>query len=272
MSPEPDLSTDAADQRWMSEALSLARTGLGRVWPNPTVGCLIVRGEVVVGRGRTAQGGRPHAEVLSLREAGTKARGATAYVTLEPCAHWGHTPPCTDALLESGVERVVIALVDPDPRTNGSGIERLRAHGVMVEVGLGGAEAQAINAGFSRRVRTGRPLVGITAARGDTLAQHGESWDAVAAHPQAPASITPGRVDVAFSGVSVVATATWWLSADGAPTGSEHIALAETADVPSLLATALAALGERGLTRLLVHRDDPLAAALEAAELVDLWL
>src|SRR5437016_1809314 len=121
----------------MSHALTLARRGLGRVAPNPAVGCVIVsdRGRVV-GRGWTQPGGRPHAEAVALEEAGTSARGATAYVTLEPCAHQGETPPCAEALISGGVARVVASIEDPDPRVKGAGFARLRAAGVELVTGL----------------------------------------------------------------------------------------------------------------------------------------
>jgi len=148
----------------MRSALALARRGLGNVWPNPAVGCVIVRDGRVVGRGWTQPGGRPHAETEALRRAGPAARGATAYVSLEPCAHWGRTPPCADALVDAGVVRVVAALGDPDPRVAGAGIRRLREAGIAVETGAGAAEAAEINAGFLTRQRLGRPLVTLKLA------------------------------------------------------------------------------------------------------------
>lgn len=155
---------DALDRRMMNAALALARRGLGETWPNPTVGCVIVRDSVVVGRGRTARGGRPHAETAALARAGDAARGADVYVTLEPCSHHGKTPPCADALIAAGPARVVVALGDPDPRVSGRGIERLSAAGILVEVGLGAEEAEAINRGFLTRVRLGRPMFTLKVA------------------------------------------------------------------------------------------------------------
>jgi diaminohydroxyphosphoribosylaminopyrimidine deaminase/5-amino-6-(5-phosphoribosylamino)uracil reductase len=148
----------------MRAALALARRGLGNTWPNPAVGCVIVRDGRVVGRGWTQPGGRPHAETEALRRAGEAARGATAYVTLEPCSHWGRTPPCCNALAAAGVARVVVAMRDPDPRVDGRGFAMLREAGIAVEEGLLEAEAQAINAGFSRRIREGLPLVTLKLA------------------------------------------------------------------------------------------------------------
>src|SRR5947207_3648663 len=148
----------------MRAALALGRRGLGTVWPNPAVGCVIAKEGRVVGRGWTQPGGRPHAETEALARAGEAARGATLYVTLEPCCHWGRTPPCADALIAAGLRRVVVALEDPDPRVAGGGLARLRAAGIGVEVGLGAAEAAEINAGFVNRVRLGRPLVTLKLA------------------------------------------------------------------------------------------------------------
>jgi diaminohydroxyphosphoribosylaminopyrimidine deaminase/5-amino-6-(5-phosphoribosylamino)uracil reductase len=142
----------------MRAALALARRSLGRTWPNPAVGCVIVKDGVIVGRGRTQDGGRPHAEVDALNQAGEAARGATAYVTLEPCSHFGKSPPCADALVKAGVVRVVSAMEDPNPQVNGQGHARLRAAGIEVEVGAGAKEAAEINAGFLLQLRERRPL------------------------------------------------------------------------------------------------------------------
>lgn len=165
--------TTESDRFHMLAALGLARRGLGDVWPNPTVGCVIVKDGRVIGRGRTAAGGRPHAETLALAQAGDAARGglgydlargATAYVTLEPCSHHGQTPPCAEALIAAGVARVVIAAIDPDSRVSGRGVERLRQAGVAVEVGLLAEEANEVNAGFILNRTQGRPLVTLKLA------------------------------------------------------------------------------------------------------------
>ena len=156
--------TGAVDAVHMGAALALGRRGLGRVWPNPAVGCVLARGRRVVGRGWTQPGGRPHAETEALARAGGVARGATCYVTLEPCSHHGRTPPCADALIEAGIARVVAATGDPDPRVSGRGFARLLAAGIAVERGLGEAEAQFDNAGFFMRTATGRPLVALKTA------------------------------------------------------------------------------------------------------------
>ena len=136
------------DTHFMRAAIALAGRALGTTWPNPAVGCVIVRGGAIVGQGITAPGGRPHAETEALAMAGEAARGATAYVTLEPCSHHGHTPPCATALIEAGVARVAIALRDPDPRVNGAGIELLRAAGIEVIEDMLAGEARPGLAGF----------------------------------------------------------------------------------------------------------------------------
>ncbi len=153
-----------SDTRFMRLALSLGRRGLGRCAPNPAVGCVIVKDGRIVGRGWTQPGGRPHAETVALAQAGAEARGATAYVTLEPCAHHGETPPCAAALAEAGVGRVVVAVGDPDPRVDGGGIAMLRDAGIAVDTGLCAEEAKADLAGFLSRVTLGRPMVTLKLA------------------------------------------------------------------------------------------------------------
>ena len=149
----------------MQAALTLARRGLGNVAPNPAVGCILVDDErYVLGRGWTGRGGRPHAETIALEQAGGAARGSTAYVTLEPCAHHGQTPPCAEALVKAGVGRVVVATTDPDSRVNGQGIDILKKAGIAVDVGLCRAEADEVNAGFFSRIHKKRPLVTVKAA------------------------------------------------------------------------------------------------------------
>lgn len=147
------------DQTLMASALRLARRGLYTTDPNPRVGCVIARDAAVIGEGWHRNAGGPHAEVLALQQAGMRARGATAYVTLEPCCHHGRTPPCTEALIESGVARVVIAAGDPNPQVCGKGIAELIAAGIEVDCGVIEAEACALNVGYMQRMRTGRPYV-----------------------------------------------------------------------------------------------------------------
>lgn len=163
----------------MGGALALARRGLGNVWPNPAVGCVLVKNGTVIARGVTQKGGRPHAEAVALEQAGAAARGATAYVTLEPCAHPSERGPrCVDLLVEARIHRAVIAMVDPDPRTAGGGISRLETARVQVALGCREAEAREINAGFLHRLATGRPLVTLklaTSLDGRIALANGES-------------------------------------------------------------------------------------------------
>jgi diaminohydroxyphosphoribosylaminopyrimidine deaminase / 5-amino-6-(5-phosphoribosylamino)uracil reductase len=149
----------AADQRFMQLALTLGRRGLGRTWPNPAVGAVVVKDGVIVGRGWTRPGGRPHAEPVALAQSGDAARGATLYVTLEPCSHFGKSPPCTDAVIAAGIKRVVSAIEDPNPEVAGQGHARLRAAGIAVDIGVGAADAARDHAGHFRRIRDNRPHV-----------------------------------------------------------------------------------------------------------------
>jgi diaminohydroxyphosphoribosylaminopyrimidine deaminase / 5-amino-6-(5-phosphoribosylamino)uracil reductase len=156
------------DRRFIDMAFALGRRGMGRTWPNPAVGALVVRddggGPVIVGRGWTQAGGRPHAEVEALRRAGAAARGATLYATLEPCSHHGKSPPCADAIIAAGIRRVVCSLDDPNPLIAGRGHQRLRDAGIVVEVGIGELEARAVHAGHILRMREGRPFVTLKMA------------------------------------------------------------------------------------------------------------
>jgi diaminohydroxyphosphoribosylaminopyrimidine deaminase/5-amino-6-(5-phosphoribosylamino)uracil reductase len=310
------------DVRWMRTALALARRGLGAVWPNPAVGCVIINQGCVVGRGWTQPGGRPHAETEALRRAGQAARGATAYVSLEPCCHWGRTAPCADALIHAGVRRVVVAAEDPDPRVGGNGIARLRAAGLVVDTGLGAEEAVEVNAGFLTRLALGRPLVTLklaTSLDGRIATGSGESqWitgppararghalrsadDAImvgtetvlADDPQltcrlpglgqrSPVRVVLDRRLRIPSSAAVIAdarqTPTWILTLRSADAARRTALLAAGATLIDVdpdsneqidLVAALAALGERGVTRLLIEGGARLAAALLRARLVD---
>ncbi|MFO1188671.1 MAG: bifunctional diaminohydroxyphosphoribosylaminopyrimidine deaminase/5-amino-6-(5-phosphoribosylamino)uracil reductase RibD [Alphaproteobacteria bacterium] len=194
----------------MRSALSIAARALGCAAPNPAVGCVIVNDGRVVGRGWTQRGGRPHAETEALRRAGALARGATAYVSLEPCSHHGLTPPCANALIAAGVRRVVAAAVDPDPRVSGRGLALLKEAGIAAECGLLGAEAREINLGFVLRPSANRPMItlklvttldGIATHRGDGVAGSRVILPAIAA-----SSCAPGTMP------------SWWGSAQRSPT------------------------------------------------------
>jgi diaminohydroxyphosphoribosylaminopyrimidine deaminase/5-amino-6-(5-phosphoribosylamino)uracil reductase len=309
------------DLSHMRAALALARRGLGNAWPNPSVGCVIVRDGRVIGRAVTAPGGRPHAEPLALAMAGEAARGATAYVTLEPCCHHGRTPPCTDALIAAGLARVVIATRDPDPRVNGAGIVRLRAAGIVVEEGLLASEAEDINAGFFSRVRRGRPLVTLKLAStldGRIATHSGESRWITGEPARRMAHALRGRHDAVMVGVGTVLTddpdltcrlpgykpvspvrvvadshlrtrltcrliasaaqaPTWLVARDTASPERRRALEAAGAGVITVAAgtiginleAAMAALADRGITRVLVEGGAQLAAALLRADLVD---
>ncbi len=179
---KPEGLFSAEDAWHMRHALRLAQAALGRTAENPAVGCVIVSNGQVVGTGATASGGRPHAEPQALAMAGERARGATAYVTLEPCAHHGHTPPCTEALIAAGISRVVAAMPDPDPRVNGGGLKLLAEAGIETAVGLLEPEARRLLAGFIRRHEEGRPQVLLK------LAVSADGM--IAAEPGAPTAIT----------------------------------------------------------------------------------
>ena len=319
-SAAPPASAD--DLGAMRAALALARRGLGTVWPNPAVGCVIVEERQVVGRGWTQPGGRPHGETEALRRAGDAARGAAAYVSLEPCCHWGRTPPCVDALITAGVRRVVVALEDPDPRVAGEGLRRLRAAGLDVDVGLCAEEAAEVNAGFLSRLRLGRPLVTLkfaTSLDGRIATASGESqWisgpparerahalrashdaimvgtgTAVADDPQLTCRLpgldhrSPVRVVIDRHlrippAARLIADAhvvpTWVLTLPSADPDRRAAFLASRVTLIDVdpdrtgqvdLAAALTALGERGITRLLVEGGAGLAAAFFRARLVD---
>lgn len=168
----------AIDQQYMARALRVAERGVCSTDPNPRVGCVIVRDDQLVGEGWHRRAGEPHAEVNALAEAGCRAHGATLYVTLEPCAHHGRTPPCTEALLSAGIKRVIAACKDPNPRVAGQGLEQLASAGIATCHGLMAAQAQALNPGFFKRLRTGRPYVRCKLAMsldGRTAMASGES-------------------------------------------------------------------------------------------------
>lgn len=307
----------------MRAALSVAGRGLGRVWPNPAVGCVLADGDGrLVGRGWTGKGGRPHAETEALARAGAAARGATAYVTLEPCAHQGKTPPCADALIEAGITRAVVATDDPDPRVSGGGLERMQAAGIAVETGLLRDEAEALNAGYLMRQREGRPLVTLklaTTLDGRIATHGGESrWitgdaardrvhlmrarhdavligigTALADDPDLTCRL-PGLAEA--SPVRVILdsrlhlpltsrlvrtaadTPTWLVTLRGGDgkrrrafedCGIRIIEMPAAEDGYPAPAETLKALGEAGLTRVLVEGGGHVSAALLRADLVD---
>ncbi|KRW93969.1 bifunctional diaminohydroxyphosphoribosylaminopyrimidine deaminase/5-amino-6-(5-phosphoribosylamino)uracil reductase RibD [Paracoccus sp. MKU1] len=273
----------------MRHALALARRGLGNVWPNPAVGCVLVRDGVVVGRGWTQPGGRPHAEAMALAQAGAAAGGATAYVTLEPCAHHGKTPPCAEALVRSGVTRVVTALTDPDPRVAGRGHAILRAAGIEVAEGICEAEAREVQCGFLSRVQRGRPMLTLKLASsfdGRIATASGESqWitgasarrhvhalrlthDAVMVGGETVRADRPGLNVRGFGPVRqpvrIVVSSRPLPDLPGE--GPEHGPLWQVAGRPE---DFMAELAGRGLTRIFCEGGGVLAASLLRAGLVD---
>jgi diaminohydroxyphosphoribosylaminopyrimidine deaminase/5-amino-6-(5-phosphoribosylamino)uracil reductase len=309
------------DADHMRAALALARRNLGQTWPNPSVGCILVKNGRVIARAATAPGGRPHAEAAALLEAGEAARGATAYVTLEPCSHHGRTPPCADALIAAGIARVVIAAPDPDPRVDGAGTARLRKAGISVTQDLCRAEADHLQHGFLTRIRHGRPMVTLklaTTLDGRLATASGESQWITGPAARRMAHALRGSHDATLCGVGtvladdpaltcripglrrtpdlrivldshlrtpllshLVATAdqapTWILHAHAADPArrqafaSTGVTLIPVASGPVGLdpAAALQALGNTGLTRVLVEGGAQIAASLLRAGLVD---
>jgi diaminohydroxyphosphoribosylaminopyrimidine deaminase/5-amino-6-(5-phosphoribosylamino)uracil reductase len=196
------------DADHMRHALMLAGRGIGRTAPNPSVGCIIVSTDGhVIGRGRSGDGGRPHAETIALAQAGDGARGASAYVTLEPCAHHGHTPPCAEALVKAGVARVVTALRDPDERVAGKGLAILRSAGIEVVTGVLKEQAAAIHAGYLRRVIGRRPLVTLKIAQsldGKTASASGASKWITGGEARRFAQLLRARHDAILVGIDTV--------------------------------------------------------------------
>ncbi|SDF67968.1 diaminohydroxyphosphoribosylaminopyrimidine deaminase [Sphingomonas carotinifaciens] len=265
------------DHRWMGAALALASRGRGRTAPNPSVGCVIVANGRVVGRGWTQDGGRPHAEAMALRQAGAAATGATAYVTLEPCAHLSaRGPACTDLLIAAGVARIVAAMGDPDPRTNGSGFARARDAGIAVVEGVREAEARGMIAGFLMRQASGRPYVTLklaTSLDGCIAMADGQSRWITGAQARAHTHLERSRheailvgrgtlvadaprLDVRLAGLAARSPRRVLLSRRPEP-GWEHVA------APQAIA------GLAGVDHLMVEGGAGAAAAFLGADLVD---
>jgi diaminohydroxyphosphoribosylaminopyrimidine deaminase/5-amino-6-(5-phosphoribosylamino)uracil reductase len=239
----------------LRHALRLAARGLGHVWPNPAVGCVIVSPEGrILGRGSTGKGGRPHAEAVALEQAGAGARGATAYVSFEPCAHHGTTPPCAASLIASGVVRLVGTIRDPDPRVCGRGFEMLRKAGVAVDEGLLSEEAQFLNEGFLKRIGQGYPMVAIKVAESaDGFVARGGGTDKWITRPRARAHahLLRSQYDAVLVGVGTVLS-----------------------DDPELTCR-LPGLEERSPVRIVLDsnlRTPPASRLLQSARTVPLWI
>jgi diaminohydroxyphosphoribosylaminopyrimidine deaminase/5-amino-6-(5-phosphoribosylamino)uracil reductase len=195
------------DEYYMARAVQLGQRGQYTTSPNPRVGCVIVRDGRIVGKGWHMFAGEPHAEVHALQQAGARAKAATAYVTLEPCAHHGRTPPCSAALIEAGIGRVVIGMQDPNPLVAGKGVEQLRAAGIDVTSGVCEAQVEALNPGFSRRMRTGRPYVRCKLAMsldGRTAMASGESKWITSAQARRDVHLLRARSDAIVTGIATV--------------------------------------------------------------------
>ncbi|WP_372694066.1 bifunctional diaminohydroxyphosphoribosylaminopyrimidine deaminase/5-amino-6-(5-phosphoribosylamino)uracil reductase RibD [Immundisolibacter sp.] len=255
------------DTAWMRRALALAEGGRYTAAPNPRVGCVLVRGGLQVGAGYHPRAGAPHAEAHALAEAGDRARGATAYVTLEPCAHHGRTPPCAEALIAAGVSRVVAAMTDPNPQVAGQGLARLRAAGVAVDSGLLGAEAAALNPGFIKRMTSGRPYVRVKVAQSlDGRSALGNGHSRWITGPAARADVQHWRArsQAIVTGSGTVLADDPQLTVRDVPGAPQPLRVV----LDSRLSTPVGArlLGEPGTTVLAtLNAGGPNAAALEAA-------
>ena len=238
------MSAPGPDHAFMREALAQAETGIYRTWPNPSVGAVVVVDGQIIGRGTTARPGGPHAEVTALAQAGARARGATLYVTLEPCNHYGRTPPCVDAILAAGIARVVVAGGDPHPQVAGAGLARLREAGIALTVGVEEDAAELLNAGFLSLQRRGRPLVRLKLAAsldGRTAMASGESQWITGPEARQDVQRWRARSPVLLTGVGTV------LADDPRLT-------LRLAALPELDATDRAALAERPHHRVVLDR------------------
>ena len=273
----------------MAHALRLARRGLGNVWPNPAVGCVRLRDGRVVGRGWTQPGGRPHAERMALDQAGPLAAGATAYVTLEPCAHHGRTPPCAAGLVGAGVARVVTALTDPDPRVAGRGHQMLRDAGIPLTEGVLADQAADLQAGFLLRITAGRPFMTLKLASsldGRIAMASGESRWITGPAARAHVHALRAQHDAIMVGGATARTDLPHLNVRGIRTPQQPVRIVVSAQaLPPLPpqdadhgplwrvdgppAQVLADLGARGITRVFCEGGGRLAASLLAAGLVD---
>lgn len=266
----------AEDHRYMARALRLAEQGLATTDPNPRVGCVIVRDGRIVGEGWHRRAGEPHAEVHALRQAGAEARGATAYVSLEPCAHHGRTPPCAEALREAGVQRVVAACEDPNPQVRGRGLAMLREAGIHTASGLLAAEAEALNPGFFKRMRTGMPYLRCKLAMsldGRTAMASGESRWITGAAARRDVHRWRARSSAVLTGVETVLADDPALTVRGAPEpdGGHRQPLRVIFDSWLRTPPDAAVLRQPGRTVLLyTHPDVGREMALEAAG-AELW-
>ncbi len=263
------------DARWMGAALALATRGVGRTAPNPPVGCLIVKDGVVIGRGHTQPGGRPHAEAMALMQAGNAARDATIYVTLEPCAHNSpRGPACADLLVAARPARVVIAATDPDPRTHDKGIARLAAAGIAVNSGIRATDAEALMAGFFTRQRLGRPHVTLKLALsldGKIALPDGSSRWITGESARAHAHLLRARSEAIVVGRGTLEADAPRLNVrlPGLEDRAPRRLILTTRNIAEALAAPEAIARLEGIDHLLVEGGAAAAAAFLAADLVD---
>lgn len=192
---------------FMLRALELARAHLGQAWPNPAVGAVIVKDGIIIGEAATAKGGRPHAETIALGQAGTQAKGATLYVTLEPCSHHGKTPPCADAIIKAGISECVIACRDPHQAVNGTGVERLKAAGIHITEGIGKEEAQETHRGFFSIIHKKRPFIALkmaTSRDGKIAAYAGQRTDITGGPARLHGQALRAEFDAILTGIGTV--------------------------------------------------------------------
>lgn len=280
------------DALFMHHALTLARTNLGQTWPNPAVGAVVVKDGQIIGEGFTARGGRPHAEPQALAGAGEKARGATLYVSLEPCAHHGKTPPCTDAIINAGITRVVIACRDPNPPVNGKGIEKLKDAGIEVIEGVCETDARILNRGFISAVERKRPYVMLKVATSadEKIAGGKERW-ITGESARAEVHRLRSEYDAILTGIGTVLADDPLLTvrtpgmqhkspvrivldrSHRLPRGSQ---LSKTIDVSALwvlgsktIPEALSTMAEKGITRVMVEAGQKLNTSMLESGLVD---
>jgi diaminohydroxyphosphoribosylaminopyrimidine deaminase/5-amino-6-(5-phosphoribosylamino)uracil reductase len=277
--------TAVNDVRYMTLALNLGQRGQGNVWPNPAVGCVIVKDGRIVGRGWTQQGGRPHAEVIALRQAGTQAHSATAYVTLEPCAHYGATGPCTEALVTAGIRRCVVAVTDPDLRVSGAGLAKLEAAGIDVDLGCMSEQAKVAHHGFFTRLAKGRPRLTLKLAMsldGRIATRTGESQWITAEMSRRDVHGLRACHDAVLAGSGTVKADDPSLIARNLGQISQPVRIIASTDLDFVgaalrkvvsgqlnVAALFQALGVKGLTSVFCEGGGTLAASLLKADLVD---
>jgi diaminohydroxyphosphoribosylaminopyrimidine deaminase/5-amino-6-(5-phosphoribosylamino)uracil reductase len=254
------------DSTWMAQALRLAERGLNSTSPNPRVGCVLVRDNVVIAEGWHERAGEPHAEAHALLAAGVAARGATAYVTLEPCSHQGRTPPCADALIAAGVRRVVMAVQDPNPQVAGQGMARLRASGIEVECGLMEAAARELNIGFFARMTHGMPWVRSKIAAsldGRTALANGSSQWITGEAARQDVQYWRARACAVLSGIGTVLADNPQLNVRGMPTIRQPLRV--VLDTALRIAPQARLLQNPGVVIYTASRDNQKIAALEQA-------